>query len=251
MVGDDAGTPDSPSRPRRLRFSLLTMFIVVTLACLAFALLYRSHGAEAEAQFRAAARPSAIGEDGGKFDAREYEILQNTQISRIKSEHLVQAALRDPSVRSVALLADKEDPVAWLHERLLVDFPNNDEILSIRLRGSREDAPDLKLLVNAVAKAYEDEVRYSDALYRMADREVLTNIVRDLRAGVESRIRVLDELKEKLGEADAAVKTAQIELEFRTSQWRDAANKLQTFEALVHTPPRVQRLSAEAYVRQW
>ena len=54
-------------------------------------------------------------------------------------------------------MAGETDPVEWLQENLAVDFPQNGEILSISLSGD-ELSEDLVRLVDAVAKAYKDEV---------------------------------------------------------------------------------------------
>ena len=50
------------------------------------------------------------------------------------------------------------DPIAWLQDRLDVEFPENAEILAIKLHGTEEQAPELVAIVDAVANAYQREV---------------------------------------------------------------------------------------------
>jgi hypothetical protein len=251
MIRDTAENPDSPPRPRRLRFSLWTMLVVVTIACVIFGLMYRSHGAAAVILFQVRAQPTVVGNEGGQFDAREFEIFQQSQISRIKSDWLLQSALRDPSLRRAAILAERGDLIVWLRERLEVEFPQQGEILSIQIRGARDEAADLRLIVDAVAKAYREDVLESDRIYHLKERDTQARLVSDLRERVENRIRQIDKLKEELGETDAAVKTAQLELEINTSQWRVAIKKLELLDARRNAPPRVQMLYQNALVREW
>src|SRR6478672_3915406 len=76
MTTEDIPEQAQDSRRQfRLRFSLLSMFAVVTLVCVIFGLTYRRHGAEAEIQFHVGSRPPSLSDDG-KFDAREFEIYQ-------------------------------------------------------------------------------------------------------------------------------------------------------------------------------
>ncbi|MEX2315653.1 MAG: hypothetical protein WD669_00775 [Pirellulales bacterium] len=251
MSDETAEVVEVPRWPRRFRFSLLTMFLVVTAVCIGFALLYRQHGAEAEVRFRVGARPTAfVGEEAGRFDAREYAILQSTQVDLIKSAWLIQAALRDPKVSRIPFLADRGDVVEWLVERLQVDFPQQNEILSIRLRGSREDATDLKCVVDAVARAYEESVLHADRQQMLAQRQNRASQVRDLRDSVEGTMRRIGELKSKVGEEDASVKTLEMELEMRIAQWREATKKLDEIDANKYAQPRVH-LIQQAVVREW
>ena len=85
---------------------------------------------------------------------------------------MLQTAVRDPDIASLSILADVPDPVEWLQDNLDVEFPQQGEILSISLT---DDAPaeDLVALVNAVAKAYEDEVVFVDQQRRLGTRDLL------------------------------------------------------------------------------
>jgi polysaccharide biosynthesis transport protein len=111
---------------------------------------------------KVSARPTTLlGSDSDRFDAREFEIFQQTQISLIKSHFVLQAALRDRSIASLPILAGKENPVAWLGAHVEADFPHKDEVLAIRMRGAADNSSDLKQLVDAVANAYLKEVVYA------------------------------------------------------------------------------------------
>ena len=67
-----------------------------------------------------------------------FEILKKTQLALLKSNFVLTAAIRPPGIASLSVLAGEPDPVEWLQENLVVDFPQNGEILSISLSGDDE-----------------------------------------------------------------------------------------------------------------
>ena len=102
-----------------------------------------------------------------RYDELEFEIFKKTQLAKIYSYYVLQAALRNPVVAALPVFQNQPDPVAWLQENLEVDFPQDGEILAIRLRGPESHTNDLVLIVNEVTKAYEDEVVFADTQTRL------------------------------------------------------------------------------------
>ena len=90
---------------------------------------------------------------------RDFKISQKDAVLLvIKSKYVLTAALRPPGVASLPIFAGLDDPVGWLEAHLEVAFPENGEILAIGLAGTEEQSDDIKSVVDAVAKAYQDEV---------------------------------------------------------------------------------------------
>ena len=102
-----------------------------------------------------------------------FEVLKKTQLALLKSNFVLTAAIRPAGIASLSVLAGEPDPVEWLQENLVVDFPQNGEILSITLSGEDEFSEDLRTLVNAVAKAYNDEVIEKDSTRRSGNHDLL------------------------------------------------------------------------------
>src|SRR5262245_54859862 len=95
----------APSLPP-FRFSLLFLLLVITMVCLALWYVFRTRYSYATALFRISPQKWSMwdGEARG-FDAREFEILQNTQVALIKSYFVLQSAVRNPAVASLPILA--------------------------------------------------------------------------------------------------------------------------------------------------
>ena len=74
----------------------------------------------------------------------------------IKSQMVLNAALRQPQVGRLDEVRKAADPVAWLEKEIRIDFPNGREIL--RLSIDSDDREACKTLVTAVTAAYLEEV---------------------------------------------------------------------------------------------
>ena len=63
----------------------------------------------------------------------QYQSLKRTTIEYIRSKPMLIRALRDPSIANSPLVKEQVDPVHWLEENLTFEYPNDSEILRIRL----------------------------------------------------------------------------------------------------------------------
>jgi hypothetical protein len=180
----DATFEPAPPRQRklRLRFSLLALLIFVTLICFGLAWLVQPTLVEATALFHVdRVKPTLLGDETRQSrDEQNFEIVKKTQIALLKSYFVLNAALRSPGVSGMPILRSQMDPVEWLQEHLEVEFPENAEILAIRLRGPEAQAQDLAQIVDAVAKAYRDEVIYAGKQRRLASRDLLARSLESL-----------------------------------------------------------------------
>jgi hypothetical protein len=231
---------------------LLTLFLVVTATCVAFFFAgraYWDHGCEATATFQISSQPSALF-GTAQFDAREFEVFRNSQIDLIKNPWLMNGALRDPAVASLSILADKPDKVDWLTKQLIVEFPGDGNILSISLRGGRNQAADVKVLLDAVAKSYFQEVNYRDRLHELARIGTARKVVENRRERMRKGIEQVQASPTDSAETFDADKVQQLELDLLVEQWRTAANNLEAMEADRSAPARVQQLH-QAIIRVW
>jgi hypothetical protein len=252
MLSPATEQPDPAPRRFRPRFSLLTLFLVVTATCVAFFFAgraYWDHGCEATVTFQISSQPFALF-GTAQFDAREFEVLRNSQIDLIKNPWLLQGALRDPAVASLSILADKPDKVDWLTKQLIVEFPGDGNLLAIRLRGGRDQAADVKVLLDAVAKAYFFEVDFREKQHRLTRIEAARRLVENLRERMRKGMEQVQASPSDSAETSAADKVQQLELDLLIEQWRTAANNLEAMEIDRRAPGRVQQLH-QAISREW
>ena len=144
----------------------------------------------------------------------KFEVLQNTQLALLKSNFVLQAALRDPGVASLGVLAGESDKVKWLIDNLDVDFPNRSEILRISLSGDGL-SEDLRQLVDAVAKAYTTEVIYKERQRRLDIRDALAKALGNINRELSQKMEEYHDLAVEMGASEAYDRDAETELLLR------------------------------------
>jgi len=182
MIPDATFEPVERQSSLRLRFSLLALFLLMTIICVALAWLVQPRYVVATALFKVSrTQPSILASDvNNQQPQRDFEIVKKTQIALLKSYFVANAALRNPAVVALPILQSHPDPVEWLIDQLEVEFPQDGEILSISLRGTEAQATDLVALLDAVAKAYKDEVIYKERQSWLGTRDLLARSLEDL-----------------------------------------------------------------------
>ncbi len=195
---------DENTEPRstfRLRFSLLALFIFVTLVCLLLAWWVQPNRWVATASFRVSSRqPTILGDESGRpHDEHEFEVFKNTQLALLKSHFVLTAALRKPGVASLSTLQSQADPIEWLERHLEIEFPQDSEIMEISLGGTESQTSDLVRIVDAVATAYKDEVVYKDRLRNTTSRDMLARSLASLKDEIAKKTEEYAEILQEIG----------------------------------------------------
>jgi capsular exopolysaccharide synthesis family protein len=183
--GMDANTFLHALRRRWLIAALLGSVIAAATAMTLWILFPES--SRATALFEVSNEEESLVFDYSRYNPQSFEILKKTQLAKLGSYYVLQAAVRNPGIASLSVFAGEPDPVEWLMQKLEVDFPQQGEILSISI-SANAPPEDLTRLVDEVAKAYEDEVLYEDTQTRLRTRDLLA----------QSLKRINDELTEKM-----------------------------------------------------
>ena len=113
-----------------------------------------------------------------------------------------EAALRDADVSPLPAVKKQTDPAAWLQRNLEATHLQNTEVIQVSMAGqSGADTKDQAAIINAVVKAYVDDVVNVDRK-RRADRHVMiTNLTHKYRDMIDER----REQARKLSESAASV----------------------------------------------
>ena len=191
-----------PPRQPIFRFSLLALLLFVTAACILLAWAVQPRKYVVETLFEiSAAPPNIFGLTNSSFNEREFEILRRTQVELMKSDYVLQAALRNPQIAALRVLKSQRDPIAWLHDHLEVEWPRDSELLAIRLHCTEGAVPDSALLLNSVASAYQNEVVFTEDQSRLVARDALAKIVeQDQRKNSRSKNREELEASREFGQ---------------------------------------------------
>lgn len=203
---------DPPRPANRLRFSLLALFLLMTAVCVLLAWWARPRQCRVEAQFLVASRPVVLLGEEKPLDAEEIETLRQNQLAYLKSPYVIMAAIRDPAVARLTVLASKDDPVQWIVDNLEAEFPGNTELLTIRMRGPAVTSDDLRKIVDAVSRAYLNEVVFEEDRRKDVHRDALAKSLLKIREQLKSKHELLDELKNE------SVAENEIEIEMKTME---------------------------------
>ncbi|MFO0791850.1 MAG: hypothetical protein U0805_20500 [Pirellulales bacterium] len=196
--GDDLNS-EAPWRGSRLRFSLLALLIVVTLVSLGLAWFVQPNRVVATTLFQVDSSESDGLGGRRALTSGEFEILKQTQVAKLKSNFVLTAAVRTPTIAGLGVLANRKDPIEWIHDHLEVDFPGNSEIMAIRLHGVEEHAADLVAIADAVAKAYRSEVVDEMRQRRLAERDLLGRNVEKLNREIKQKLEMLLDISRETG----------------------------------------------------
>jgi beta-lactamase regulating signal transducer with metallopeptidase domain len=132
-----------------------------------------------------------------------WQILCKTQLAKLKSYYVLQAALRDPQIASLPLIRAQQEPVAWLADSLDVGFHSGSEIMYVRLFGKRDEVEQLTKIVDAVAKAYEDEVVFADETQRLTTRDLLAQTLKKLNEELTEKMQLYHDMAKDMGKLES------------------------------------------------
>jgi capsular exopolysaccharide synthesis family protein len=139
----------------------------------------------ATALFEVRIKQETILRDMNQQSTQDFEILKKTQLALLKSKFLLTAAIRDPGIASLSILAGERDKEGWLQDHLEVEFPQNGEILSISLTGTPPE--DLETLVNAVAEAYKKEVLGNETQRKLTIHDMMEKSLTNLNSEIKHK----------------------------------------------------------------
>jgi hypothetical protein len=202
-MSDDAPTP----RPRRRRWLRVVglLFLVALVSGFIFWLV-KPESATATALFEVRMdSPSVLGNQLAQLGGESnYEIFKNTQVALLKSKFLLASALRDPKIGGSPLFAGVADPEAWLQDHLEVGYPQNGEILEIKLRGSKSQANDLIVMVDAIAEAYNREAIGKEKSLQLTRRDMLELSLRNLNTDIKRKYEDYLDIAKGMGKSQGS-----------------------------------------------
>ena len=139
--------------------------------------------------------------DAAANNAASFKLYKNSQAQWMQTPYVLNAALRESGVTDLTEIRTTPDPVNWLQEHLQVDFPADGEIMQVTIETPSPDA--CVVLVNAVVKAYMDEVVLNEKNARQLRLENLQSVYKDSESKLRNKRAGLKTLAEALGTSDA------------------------------------------------
>ncbi len=135
----------------------------------------------------------------------EFNIFKNTQEALAKSRLVLNAALRNPKVPGTGWYREVQagggDHLDWLEKNLKVAFASSPEIMELSITSGKY-SEDLPTLVDAITKAYLDEIVEKEANRRRERLEQLRLIAKRFEAKLKEIRASLRSLQEDVGPGD-------------------------------------------------
>ena len=151
----------------------LAIGLGVTVATIAAGLLwfFLPVHYEAFALLKVSGKPPAVLERrAGAAD--EFAVYKRTQVQLIRSGLVLQGTLRDPKINALSLYKENsDDPIAWLNNQLVIDYPDDAEILRLAMTGTNRE--EVVKIVNKIVEVYMKEIVERDRDRRLEQESKL------------------------------------------------------------------------------
>jgi hypothetical protein len=237
--------PESdPSRPaNRLRFSLFALFLLMTTVCLLLAWWAQPRQCTVVSLFKVDATPVALIGGSAEIDAEEYRVFQQNQLEILKSPLVIQAAIRDPAIAALPAIATRDDPVQWIIQNLEAEILPNSEILSLRMHGPEAMSDDLRRIVDAVSRAYLNEVVFEEDRRKGVHRDALAKSLLKIQEQLKRKHEILNELKnESVAENEIEIEMKTMEVDVLKNLSRQMYLGLEILDVDRRALPRIRQL---------
>ncbi|QDV72368.1 tyrosine-protein kinase domain-containing protein [Botrimarina mediterranea] len=211
-------------RRRWLLATSMSLLLASTVAGLLYWLFPETNSATA--QYKVSSSPLTLMERGQNVYKDDYEIFKNTQLAYIKSPLVLMSALtaNQAEISRLEMFNDADDQVEWLRNHLEVAFPSRGEIMEITLAGPHPKE-DLKKVVEAVSKAYYDEVIFREQGERTLPLQILKGSLRDLSGKVRDKLETYKQLAKDSGTSEIYKGSFDPETELLLAEVREIQNR--------------------------
>ena len=144
---------------------------------------------EAYALLKVASSPPAVLPEG-QAPAEDFDLFKRTQVQLVLSHVVLNGTLREPDMNRLSMVQEhKENPVSWLKDRLMIDFPDDAEILRIAMKGRNRG--DVTEIVDKVVDVYMREIVQRDKQLRMQNEDKLRRAYESQTAEYEKELEAL------------------------------------------------------------
>lgn len=146
---------------------------------------------------------SLVGPQNPPMSDAAWKAFCSTQLALLKSDWLLQVAIRPPEVLSLPILRSQPHKVVWLQKHLRVGFVGDSEILYVLMYCTPDNADATRKLVDAVVRAYQDEVLYGHKMRKLGAIDATTRSLRKLNDELARKHQLYLDTAEAEGSARA------------------------------------------------
>ncbi len=144
---------------------------------------------------------SLLGQNRTYVNEQEFTIRKSTQLGIIQSPFVLLRALGRDEIKSLPVVKEQADPLAWLTGKISVSFPNKAEIMQVSLTtdGAKQSAD----IVTAVVEEYYQEVVERERKKKENQLSKLQTVYGEKDNELRKKRNELKSLAENLGAAES------------------------------------------------
>ncbi|MFV2068739.1 MAG: polysaccharide biosynthesis tyrosine autokinase [Pirellulales bacterium] len=132
----------------------------------------------------------------------DFDTFRQTQLAMMTSNFVLNPALQDQKIAQLPSVRSAEpDPIAWLQDELRVSFLNDSEVMQVSLE--LESAEEAEKLVNAVVKAYLDDVVEKERQIKRRAFDALTRVYLGYMDNINGQLKKYQALARELGASES------------------------------------------------
>ena len=182
-------------------------------------------------------------DDVGRVDKVAWKIRRDTQVSLLRSQFVIMAAVQQPGIKELSELRDvpREDVVEAVRSRMKVSTEGDSEIIKIKLTGKNPE--ETVELLDAILDAYVKETVVKERgrdTKEVARLQVRTKVVcRELA----EQLGKLMELQKIYGDApNVDVRIMQMEIKHSEEAWSDLTRQAEQLTLEINRRPSIKVL---------
>ena len=129
---------------------------------------------------------------------RRYELYRDSQIALMTSPFVIRAAMRglaEPT--ALPTLNSMDDPAQWLQENVHATYEENSELINVTCPALPDE--EAAAVINAILKAYQQEVMQTDRNHMFVQLEALESRYREIQQRMREKADELHRLAVQLG----------------------------------------------------
>ncbi len=124
----------------------------------------------------------------------DFMVFKRTQVQLILSNQVLQRTVSEPDINRLSVLHEHNDePVAWLKSQLMIEYPDESEILRVALKSTK--ASEAKKIVDVVVDKYLKEIVQHERDLRNEQERKLTSTYETYTAEVKTQSDTLHKLE--------------------------------------------------------
>jgi polysaccharide biosynthesis transport protein len=149
----------------------------------------------------------------------EFSVFKRTQVDLIKSNVVMLGTFREKEINQLSMVREhSDDPVAWLSYELMIDYPNDAEILRVAMRGTKPT--EVTKIVNKVVATYLKEIVQHEKEMRNNERTALERTQNAKNRELQAEMEALHKQEQLLGVSTS--ESVQIQKKLLAEQLADA-----------------------------